>query len=103
MLDPDLIEDFEFDFGNLPHLLNRRIEPADVWDAFHGDPIFIEDTSGGSGDWRMVGRVPGDYLTIVVTESNSGDPSVARPITGWLSVRWEVDEYEQRSQIRPND
>jgi hypothetical protein len=97
MLDPDLIEDFEFDFGNTVHLINHGLEAADVWDVFLSDPVFIEDLTGGSGDWKMIAPVAGTYLTIVVTESRSGDPRMARPITGWQSVPWEVQEYERNS------
>lgn len=97
MLHPELIDDFEFDMGNLPHLINHQLEPADVWDVFLSDPVFIEDETGGSGDWYMVGRVPGGYLTIVLTESKSGNPAVARPITGRPAKDWEVDEYERRA------
>lgn len=97
MLDPDLIEDFEFDFGNAVHLINHGLEQADVWDVFPSDPVFIEDLTGGSGDWKMIAPVTGTYLTIVLTEARSGDPSVARPITGWESEPWEIETYEQHS------
>lgn len=97
MLDPDLVRDFEFDMGNLPHLLNRHIEPADVWEVFYSDPVFIEDERGGSGDWKMVAPVPGGYLTIVLTESTTREFTLARPITGWESERWEIDAYERES------
>ena len=95
MLNPELIEGFELDASNLRHLLNRHIEAADVWEVFWSDPVFIADQSGGSGDWYMVAPVPGGWLTIVLTESNSGDRHLARPITGWPSVRWEIEEYER--------
>lgn len=97
LLEPDLIQGFEFDVGNLLHLLNRHIEPADVWEVFYSDPVFIEDRSGGSGDWLMIAPIPGGWLTIVLTEPNSGDPRMARPITGWSSERWEVEEYERHT------
>jgi hypothetical protein len=97
MLDPDLIEDFEFDFENLVHLINHGLEAADVWDVFANDPVFVEDLTGGSGDWKMVAPVPGGYLTIVVTEPRSGNPTFARPITGWESEPWEIEEYERHS------
>ena len=97
MLDPSLIEGFEFDLGNLPHLLNRHLEPADVWDVFYSDPVFAEDLTQGSGDWYMIARVPGGYLTIVLTEANSGDPRIARPVTGWPSGPGEIEAYERNS------
>lgn len=97
MLDPDLVGDFEFDIGNLPHLMNKHIEPTDVWEVFFSDPVFIEDESGGSGDWWMVAPIPGGFLTIVLTESRGGDATVARPITGWKSEPWEIEAYERES------
>lgn len=97
MLDPDLIEDFEFDFDNLVHLIKRGFEATDVWDVFLSDPAFLEDLTLGSGDWKMVAPVPGTYLTIVLTEARSGDPRTARPITGWESEPWEIEEYERQS------
>lgn len=69
MPDPNLIEDFELDFGNLVHLINHGIQAADVWDVFLNDPVFIEDLTGGSGDWKMIAPVTGTYLTIVLTEA----------------------------------
>lgn len=97
MLDPEGVRDFEFDMGNLPHLMKRYIEPTDVWEVFYSDPVFIEDESLGSGDWKMVAPVPGGFRTIVLTESRSGDKTVARPITGWPSDRWEIEAYERQA------
>ena len=97
MLDPLRVRDFEFDMGNLPHLMKRHIQPADVWEVFFSDPVFIEDASSGSGDWRMVAPVPGGFLTIVLTESKGADETVARPITGWPSERWEIEVYEREA------
>jgi hypothetical protein len=56
VLDPGLIEDFEFDMGNLPHLMKRHIEPTDVWEVYFSDPVFVEDETDGSGDWKEDGR-----------------------------------------------
>lgn len=63
--------------------------------GFYSDPVFIEDETGGSGDWRMVAPVPGGFQTIVLTGSRTGDATVARPITGWASERWEIEAYER--------
>ncbi len=98
MLNPDLIADFEFDAVNLTHLVGKHgIEPEDVLEVFGNDPIFIEDDESQSGDWYMVAPVAGGWRTIVVTESLAGDETIARPITGWSSNRWEIERYEHES------
>lgn len=95
MLDPDLIRDFEFDADNLIELVAKHgIAEEDVREVFANDPVFIEDDPGQSGDWYMVSPVAGGWRTVVLTESRSGDPTIARPITRWPSRQWEIDNYE---------
>ena len=98
MLNPDKIASFEFDTNNLIELVGKHgIEPQDVLEVFSNDPVFIEDDEGQSGDWYMVAPVAGGWRTIVLTGALSGDETIARPITGWPSRRWEIECYEAES------
>ncbi|MEK7251805.1 MAG: hypothetical protein AAB198_00920 [Actinomycetota bacterium] len=98
MLRPELIASFEFDVDNLKHLTGKHgIESEDVLEVFSNGPVFIEDDVGQTGDWYMVAPVAGGWRTIVLTESRSRDRTVARPITGWPSNRWEIERYGAES------
>lgn len=95
MLQPERVTGFEFDVGNLTHLVGKHgIEAEDVLEVFANDPVFVEDSEGQTGDWYMIAPVAGGWRTVVVTESRSGDPCIARPITGWPSKKWEIEAYE---------
>lgn len=79
----DTADPFEVDANNEPHLsADPQFCVDDALDVLAGDPEFYEDESEGSGEWLMVGPVPGGLLLVVpVSQSRYSGYSKVRPIT----------------------
>jgi hypothetical protein len=93
LLDP--VEPFEWDPDNLPHLVdNPYYGPDDALDVFHDDPECYEDDSEGSGDWLLVGQVPGsEILMVPIAQSRYSGFSKVRPITVFPAPEWLKERY----------
>jgi len=98
-LDPS--DPFEIDGKNGPHLLVHGYSHEDAYDVFFGDPEFYVDDSEGSGDWLMVGPVPGgDILVVPICHSHNSGFSKVRPIAIFrASLEIEVRFFDDKRGV----
>lgn len=88
---------FDWDAGNEDHLAEHRIASWEAEEAFLNHPVWVPNTKGRRGRWKMVGRTMGGRaLTLVVAV----DPVSAtlRVITGWDSTTGEKTRYSRRTR-----
>jgi uncharacterized DUF497 family protein len=81
------ITSFEWDKGNIAHLLEHDVDPEEVEEAFAPENLF--HIVKGKGRYYCFGKtMAGRYLHIVFEYKGRG---LARPITAW-----EMTEKEKR-------
>jgi hypothetical protein len=91
-----LEDPFEYDNDNQPHLFKHAYSKNDILDIWYSDPLFFPARDGGSADWLMVGRPPGEEpLVVPLAPSRKDDYRKCRPIGVYKASGDVLSQYLQ--------
>ncbi len=89
-----LIRDFQFDERNLAHMRRKPgLDANRVWEVWVGEPVVFMNREGRSGTHMMVGPDAVGRVWTVILVLVDDEVGLWRPITGWPSVRKEIEAW----------
>jgi hypothetical protein len=94
LFDIDLLDGddpFEID-EQFAHLFKHATLGApDIYEVWEADPLFYPAIP--PAHWLMVAEVAGRVVVVPLAPSDSGDPSMCRPIGCYLASNYLADQY----------
>jgi hypothetical protein len=84
---------FEID-DQAAHLFKHpHLGIPDIDDVWRSDPLFYPATP--PAHWLMVAEVAGRVLVVPIAPSDSGDPTLCRPIGCYVAAKHLADRYRE--------